>query len=36
MEAMGIDIQKTAEKVGFSMALSSEENIKFTGLILID
>jgi len=36
MEAMGIDIRKTAEKAGFSVELSSKENIKFTGLILID
>lgn len=36
MEAMGIDIRKTAEKAGFSVELSSDANVKFNGLILVD
>jgi predicted metal-binding protein len=36
MEAMGIDIQRTAENAGLSVELSSEANVKWTGLVLID
>lgn len=36
MEAVGIDIPKTATKVGFSVELSSESKVKYNGLILID
>lgn len=36
MEAMGIDIPLTAKNAGYSVELSSQTNIKFTGLILID
>jgi predicted metal-binding protein len=36
MEAMGIDIRRTAENAGLSVELSSGTNVKWTGLILID
>ena len=36
MEAMGIDVQRTAENVGLSVKLSSDIAVRFTGLILID
>jgi predicted metal-binding protein len=35
MEAVGIDIVKTAREAGFSVELSSGSAIKYTGLILI-
>ena len=36
MEAVGIDVTRTAEKVGLSLELSSASRVKFTGLVLID
>lgn len=36
MEAVGIDVIKTAEAVGFPIQLSSSMNVRWTGLILLD
>jgi predicted metal-binding protein len=36
MEAVGIDVYKTAENADLPMALSSDEPVRWTGLILLD
>jgi len=36
MEAMGIDVHKTCQKIGLPLALSSKEKVRWTGLILLD
>jgi predicted metal-binding protein len=36
MEAVGIDVIKTAEAVGLPIHLSSSTNVRWTGLILLD
>lgn len=36
MEAVGIDVIKTAEKVGLPIQLSSSTNVRWTGLILLE
>jgi len=36
MEAVGIDVVKTAQNVGLPIHLSSSENVVWTGLILLD
>lgn len=36
MEAMGIDVVRTCEKVGLRISLSSEEPVRWTGLVLLD
>jgi predicted metal-binding protein len=36
MEAVGIDVIKTAEAVGLPIQLSSSSNVRWTGLILLD
>jgi len=36
MEAMGIDVLKTASNAGFSIHLSSSKNVLWTGLVLLD
>lgn len=36
MEAMGIDVFKTAERAGLRMAFSADEPVRWTGLILLD
>jgi predicted metal-binding protein len=36
MEGMGIDVFKTAANAGLPIALSSEEPVRWTGLLLID
>lgn len=36
MEAMGIDVLKTCEKVGLKIDLSSKAPVRWTGLVLLD
>ena len=36
MEALGIDIIKTCENAGLSVRLSSEEDVRWTGLLLVE
>jgi predicted metal-binding protein len=36
MEAMGIDVVRTCEKVGLKISLSSKEPVRWTGLVLLD
>ena len=36
MEGVGIDVYKTAERAGLPMAFSSDEPVRWTGLILLD
>jgi predicted metal-binding protein len=36
MEAMGIDVKRTCERVGLPLSLSSSEKVRWTGLILLD
>lgn len=36
MEAMGIDVLKTCENVGLPLSLSSNRNVRWTGLVLLD
>lgn len=36
MEGVGIDVYKTAERAGLKMAFSSDEPVRWTGLILLD
>jgi len=36
MEAMGIDVVRTCEKVGLRISLSSKEPVRWTGLVLLD
>ncbi|GAB4246687.1 MAG: DUF2284 domain-containing protein [Thermoleophilia bacterium] len=36
MEGVGIDVMRTAENAGLPMALSSDEPVRWTGLLLID
>jgi len=36
MQAMGIDVIKTTKKAGLPVRLSSEEKVRWTGLILLD
>ena len=36
MEAMGIDVVRTCERVGLKISLSSKESVRWTGLVLLD
>ena len=36
MEAVGIDVVKTAQNAGLPIHLSSSENVVWTGLVLLD
>lgn len=36
MEAMGIDVLKTCDNVGLPLCLSSDEKVRWTGLVLLD
>ncbi len=36
MQAMGIDVIRTCKNAGLSIVFSSEKNVKWTGLVLID
>jgi predicted metal-binding protein len=36
MEAMGIDVVRTCERVGLKVSLSSKEPVRWTGLVLLD
>jgi predicted metal-binding protein len=36
MEAVGIDVVKTAQNAGLPIHLSSSKNVLWTGLILLD
>jgi len=36
MEALGIDVFKTAERAGLPIALSSDQPVRWTGLLLVD
>jgi hypothetical protein len=36
MEGMGIDVFKTAAYAGLSISLSSDQPVRWTGLILVD
>ncbi|MDH3365942.1 MAG: DUF2284 domain-containing protein [Thermoplasmata archaeon] len=36
MEAMGIDVVKTCKNAGLPLSLSSKENVRWTGLVLLD
>lgn len=36
MEAMGIDVKRTCERVGLPLSLSSSEKVRWTGLVLLD
>lgn len=36
MQALGIDVLKTCKNAGLTIAFSSKENVKWTGLVLID
>jgi predicted metal-binding protein len=36
MEAMGIDVVRTCEKIGLKISLSSKEPVRWTGLVLLD
>ncbi|MEK6978332.1 MAG: DUF2284 domain-containing protein [Candidatus Hydrothermarchaeota archaeon] len=36
LESVGIDVQKTCANVGLKMRLSSSENARWTGLVLLD
>ena len=36
LEAMGIDVVRTCERVGLKISLSSKEPVRWTGLVLLD
>lgn len=36
MEAMGIDVVRTCRNAGLKVSLSSEDNVRWTGLVLLD